>query len=251
MKSVVLADLSELQGRIEVDESGTPIFLTGGRHQAVLAKNGVPVTAFQITGLRYRAEPISDYVERFDDFKHLVMLYDDKQLARKVEFRYIQRGLEKHEMCEYVIPADDPETPGSIKAQMEEFGIDVDHYVREDCLRVIRIRDPAKNPEGFNAGCRAILDSLLLEAKLPVRMVLHIRYRLNDESELENHASFEKFIEENFDEFPGSMLCNHYVGNYRTNRENDAWTRHMLETHDTMFVASLDPRPSFFQTILN
>jgi hypothetical protein len=248
LESLVVNEIVDLQRAIEHFEPGlyTPVYLTG-EYQMVLAKNGIPVSAYKVLGLRNSEEPILKYIEGFDDFRHLVMLYDDRELARKVEFEYIQLGLERREQCQYVIPEDDVETVASVKQQMEEFGIDTERYMREDCLRIVTIPDPAKTLEGFKAGCREILDSLLEEAKMPLRMVLHVRYQLNNENELQNHAEFERFIEDNFRNFPGSMLCNHYVGNYPASKPNETWTRRMLETHDTVFIVSSNPKPAYFK----
>src|SRR5579862_3163930 len=103
-----------------------------GRSQVLLIKNGQPVEAYTVAKLRDPMEPIDSYFEEFDEFKHLVTLYDDRKLAKRVEFRHIKNGLLKREQCQYVIPQDDPETPDSIRKQMDAFGIDTEHYMSDD-----------------------------------------------------------------------------------------------------------------------
>ena len=109
--------------------------------------------------------------------------------------------------------------------------------MRDDCLSFVRIPDPASDPRGFRSGCEKTLNSLLDQAKIPVRMILHVRYQLNTQDEIDSHAEFENIIESTFSEFPGSMLCNHYTGKYLEGKHGE-WTKKMLQTHDNVFVVS-------------
>lgn len=66
-------------------------------------------------------------------------------------------------------------------------------------------------------------------------MVLQLRYLFNTKDEIDSHAEFENVIESSFAEFPGSMLCNHFVGK-NTPEKHREWTTKMLETHDHVFM---------------
>ena len=219
-----------------------PVLTTDHKRQLIIVRDGKPVTSYGLknaednesnTGL----ESIEKFLEKFDGNKHLVMLYDDPILARLVEFRYAKKGLKNGELCMYVIPEDDVETPEKIKAQMQAFGIDVKRYESDNSLTFVSIADPGKSPGGFKAGCQKTLDSLVSQCWKPVRMILHVRYLFNTRVEIESHAEFENVIESSFAKFPGSMLCNHYVGK-NTKESHAGWTRKMLETHDNVFVVS-------------
>jgi hypothetical protein len=182
-------------------------------------------------------EVIEKFLDKFDGRKHLVMLYDDPVLARRVEFLYLKKGLETEQGAFYVIPEDDVESPDSIRKQMEFFGFQTERLIRIGKLRIARISNPSNEPKGFRSGCEKILKSLLRDQASTIRMVLQVRYLFNTGEEIRSHAEFESFIESNFANFPGSMLCNHYVGK-NTVKMHGEWTKRMFTTHDWAFVVS-------------
>jgi hypothetical protein len=209
----------------------------------VLVEDGSPVMAYKVGSVDEAStlagmEAIKKFISRFHDRKHLVMLYDDPKLARRVEFEYIKQGLQnEREQCIYMIPEDDVETTDSITRQMNEYGIDTMSYLRKGTLQIVRIDDPAKDRNGFLLGCTKILNSLTAKAKtMPMRVVLHVKYRFDSIEELDSHAGFEQMIQSSFSQFDGSMLCYHYVGH--RNYEDVAhrkWVKRMLQTHSNVF----------------
>lgn len=58
---------------------------------------------------------------------------------------------------------------------------------------------------------------------------------LEDIQRVASHAEFEDIIESSFADFPGSMVCNHYVGGNNI-ESHEEWTRKMLMTRDNAFV---------------
>ena len=220
--------------------------LTTSQEQLILAREGAPIMAYRVSGagpklrLNVGMEAIRNYVGSAKQGDHIVMLYDDPKLARSVEFQYIKDGLEKGEHCKYVIAKDDVESTGSIIKQMEESGIKVvsSSNTRNGRLEVRSIDDPSQQPGGFVKGASAILAKIMKGANGPVRMVLHVKYGFRTKEEMLAHSEFERRIHQSFSShFPGSMLCNHYVGN--NNRELfREWTRSMLDSHDCVFLVS-------------
>ncbi|MGI0091955.1 MAG: MEDS domain-containing protein [Nitrososphaerales archaeon] len=252
VRSVIVPDVQEIQklaegipsivNGLEKGQKYTTVFSTGNR-QLILVQDGNPILGYKVATSDPSISPkigmqaIENFIDGFDQSGHLVMLYDEPKLARGIELRFAKIGLESGERCMYVISEDDIETLDSIRKQMDSFGIDTANYMRDERLKFVRINDPAKHPGGFKAGCMKILDSLLEQTKGPVRMVLHVRYLFNTKEEIDAHAEFEGFIGSNFSNFPGSMLCNHFIG--RNTRELHAdWTKRMLQTHDSAFIVS-------------
>jgi len=218
--------------------------LTTGREQLILFQNGNPVMSYKVAG--FGDSPSEAGVKAIEQFldgchakKHLVMLYDDPSIARRIEFRYLRIGLERGDYGIYAIPEDDVESPESIRAQMEEYGIDASYYLKNGTLRFVSIPDPAKDPSGFRGGCVNFLSSLTAQISntAEVRMVLHVRYRFNTREEVSGHVEFENLIESTFSSFPGAMLCNHYIGR-NTIELHGEWTKEMLRSHDNVFLVS-------------
>lgn len=261
-RPIIVADADEL-GKLahclpkiagELEGKKYVPMLSSGLQQLIILDEGKPVFGYRIPTIKDVKEDhhgtvaIEHYLEKLDEKKHLVMLYDDPTLARRVEFLYLSLGLTRNEECVYVIPEDDTETPYSIQTQMEYFGIAVAKHLSNRSLIFRRITDPAKDPGGFVAGCKRILETLLNDEKKPIRMVLHVRYQFNSKEEINGHALFEDLIESNFADFPGSMLCNHYVGK-NTEISHGEWTRKMLQTHDGVFLVSSEKTSSFFTAL--
>ena len=261
VRSILVSDTEEIQKLVNslpsiangIDDGKYVPVLSNGIQQLILVREGKPIMTYRVTvqeDVRDSADSRMGVVERFfDSFqgnKHLAMLYDDAKLARRVEFRYVMKGLEMGEQCLYVIPEDDVEDVESVRTQMAEYGIDVSSYLKNGALKLVRISDPARDPAGFKAGCQRILGSLLENIASPLRMVLHVRYRFNTKDEIQGHAEFENVIESNFTHFPGSMLCNHYIGK-NTEEKHGEWTQKMLQTHDNVFVVSSQKGVPFFE----
>jgi hypothetical protein len=219
--------------------------MTTERDHLVLLEKGRPVMAYRVAGGEPSSglEAIHGYLVDTFDFsgKHLVMLYDDPESARSVEFTYLREGLEKGERCQYVFAHDDEETPDSVRRKMQLSGIRASYFIERGLLAFTSMGDPASDAEGFVAGCRKALDMLVeVFSGKPRRMVLHVRYLFNTREEIDAHADFEDFIESTFQNFPGSMLCNHYVGK-NDPEAFEKWTRRMLEIHDVVFLVGASP----------
>ena len=261
VRSILVSDTEEIQKLVNslpsiangIDDGKYVPVLSNGIQQLILVREGKPIMTYRVAvqedvldSAEARMGVIERFFDSFDRNKHLVMLYDDAKLARRVEFRYVMKGLEKGEQCLYVIPEDDVENVESVRTQMDEYGIDTSSYLKNGALKFLRISDPARDPEGFKVGCQRILDSLLEKIASPVRMVLHVRYRFNTKDEIQGHAEFENVIESSFTHFPGSMLCNHYIGK-NTEEKHGEWTQKMLQTHDNVFVVSSQKGNPFFE----
>ena len=246
LRSVLVVDtqeilkLSECLPRVRLGPGigrYVPMFTTG-REQLTLVQDGSPILSYRVAASddhsqEFGLQAINDFMDSFDDNKHLVMLYDDPAQARRVEFRYIKFGLEKSQAsCYYLIPDDDVETVESIIEQMRAYGIDTVRHLNDRSLNVLKIADPAKDKDGFVAGCSKLMRSLTgLSRRMPLRVVLHVRYRFSTKEEIEAHAEFEELIQFSFANFRGSMLCDHYIGHNDENQFS-SWNKRMLQTHD-------------------
>ncbi len=266
LRTILVADCEEIQKLarslpvLTTGLSGSsrlvPVFTTSSERQLVIVQAGSPVMAYKVpnTDLLLPASPSRDsagvsamqgFMETFNGSKHLVMLYDNPKLARNLEFLYLSQGLEKwNERCIYMLPNNDIETVDSITRKMEEFGIDTARHSDDGSLRIEAIDySSSKNnsEEKFRACWEKILHSLRTHATVagPLRVVLHVRYKFDEDEEIQEHADFEDVIQSYFDrgEFKGSMLCNHYIG-HNDETKHAVWTNRMFQTHDSVFLIS-------------
>ena len=225
-----------------------PVMKIDSEKELVLVQNGKSLVTYKVdvgsthgsireneSGIR----SIEKFLDGFDERKHLVVLYDDSKLARSLEFRYIKAGLEtKGQQCIYAFAADDVETPESITRQMSEYGIDVSRYLIDGSLKFVQIVDPSKDPDGFLAGAMKNVEKVAAQVtRPPARVVAHQKYQLNTDEEIQGEIDAEKKVESGFENFPGSLLCNHYVG-VSLKEKRDEWRKKMTETHDSVIVVT-------------
>jgi hypothetical protein len=231
---------------IGLDIRCVPVLSTGSNEQLYLVQNGKSIMNYRVEADNKSIPQdeagmtgIEKFIDRLDGRKHLVVLYDESNIARSLEFRYLKTGLEdKGQQCIYVFAEDDVETPESIKKQMENSGIDAQRYMKDGLLKFVRIEDPSKDPKGFLAGALKNVEKISREiTKTPVRVIAHQKYRFNTDTEIRGEYDAEYEVESGFEKFPGSLLCNHYLGNDPSQKRNE-WTRKMIETHDNVILVT-------------
>jgi hypothetical protein len=127
---------------------------------------------------------------------------------------------------------------------MEDFGINIARHLDDGSLIIEAIdylSSENNNEEKFRARWVKILHGLQRYATVagPLRVVLHVRYKFDEDEEIKEHADFEHIIQSYFDrgEFKGSMLCNHYIG-HNDETKHAIWTNRMFQTHDGVFLIS-------------
>jgi hypothetical protein len=216
--------------------------LSTGKEQVFLVKDGDPILRFGIAvydedlAFQNGMKLIDNLMSNLENLRHFVLLYDHAVLARKIEFQFMKMGLQRGESCVYVTTEDDVETPESIKGQMDAFGINTAEYLAGDRLRLLRIRDPTRDPEGFFSDCQKIVGSLPLDrTKPPGRVVCHMKYQMNVKQEIDLHSEYEKMSQLGSLSFHGSLLCNHYIGKYDSETHGD-WLKNLFQTHGVSLV---------------
>jgi hypothetical protein len=85
-----------------------------------------------------------------DDFKHIVLFYEEPEYARLIQIRFLNNGLGRGEMCVY--SASDDEDLRLTHIAMQEQGIDVAKYSERGILQ-FHIRSPKIiDPESYKAA---------------------------------------------------------------------------------------------------
>ncbi|MHB8567986.1 MAG: MEDS domain-containing protein [Nitrososphaerales archaeon] len=88
------------------------------------------------------------FVNGLSSQKHVVLFYEDETYANRIEFRLIEQGLRKKERGIFATFGD----VSDIEGRMERYGIDVEHFKSQGLLRIVKLEDPMKNPEGLRKG---------------------------------------------------------------------------------------------------
>jgi len=185
---------------------------------------------------------VLEFVDTIDIGRHIVLFYENPDVARDIEYCYILNGLQKAESCVYTTHHREPQ---SILQQMKEFGIDVEKYTQKNQLRVIKITDPRDHPDGIEAGLEQIRHKVFDGIKTPVRLVSRFIRQIESEDDIKTNMMFEQKIQSafdgrltegffgNFNKFEGSFICPYHISPSDFHSE---WAiNHIKNHHDVIF----------------
>ena len=74
-----------------------------------------------------------DYLESLEK-SHILLFHEDKENVENVEFNFIKSGLQKNQPCFYTTSE-----PEEVKQRMKDFGINVEDYIMQKKLSIIKI----------------------------------------------------------------------------------------------------------------
>jgi hypothetical protein len=99
---------------------------------------------------------------------HILLLHEEPEYGRMIEYYFLKSGLEKGERSVYVIL--EKESVESIENQMEDFGINVAKFRKENLLHISQVPDPLEHPNGVVAGIQAAFQKSLANIRPPYRV---------------------------------------------------------------------------------
>ena len=173
------------------------------------------------------------YLQSLDSKKHLVLIYDDDSVGRKIEFDFIKKGLEKNEISIYI-------THGQVKSienQMTSFEIDVDYFKKKGTLKIIHIGNPAEDTLGFIDSVGLYLEKVLPDPQTPFRIVGRAMPDVGMQLSMAIQARWEKILHKDiFDKLNGSILCTYDLSQIQANNEWIKWIRELEENHHAYII---------------
>jgi hypothetical protein len=91
---------------------------------------------------------VFDFLDNAEELPgHIVMFYEEPELAMTVALRFLKSGLEKGERCKYDVPneqgsfADVEHAKAFVEQEMQDNGIDTAYYKRKGLLQLYSFRD--------------------------------------------------------------------------------------------------------------
>ena len=172
------------------------------------------------------------FVNSLDTNKHILLLYNDPEYAKRIEFQFIGNGLAKGEHCVYATEED----PAFIKEKMEEHGIKVRSFLDKGLLHIYQPLDPFSHKEGALAGTKSNLEMILKDSEPPYRMVTMLIPDTGTTEAMYVHIKIEKEFHDNFANFNGSMMCPYNIKKLEQNKNHD-WIRELLNSHHSAIYA--------------
>ena len=173
------------------------------------------------------------YFTPIDSKKHLVIVSDDIQIRRKIEFKFIKDGLDKKELSIYL-------THGNVKQiekEMMFFGIDVDFYKKKELLKIEHIGNPAEESSDFMDAVQSKIRMLLPTHLIPFRIVGRAIPNVGTEIAMAIQSRWEEILHNViFDKLTGSILCTYDLSQIRENNNWVSWLDRLKENHHSCMI---------------
>jgi hypothetical protein len=172
------------------------------------------------------------FLDSIDDFKHIVLFYEEPESGRMIQFRFIKNGLLKGQHCIYTTH-EDMDIP-LIKNEMTNSGIDVEAFEKMNLLAIRQIPDPRKFREGSVFGYDSIVKAILADLKHPssFRIVSRAIPEVKKEDQIADELDVERTYHSSFGSFGGSLLCSYSVEAIEP-RKRGKWIAELLQNHHT------------------
>jgi hypothetical protein len=163
-----------------------------------------------------------------DDYKHIVLFYEQPESGRMI--RFIKNGLLKGQHCIYTTHKD-TDIP-LIENEMANSGIDVEAFEKMNLLAICQIPDPRNYREGSVFGYDSIVKGILADLKRPsiFRMVSRAIPEVKKEDQIADELDVERTYHSSFDGFGGSLLCSYSVEEIEP-RKRGKWIAELLQNH--------------------
>ena len=94
---------------------------------------------------------------------------------------------------------------------MTDSDIDVEGFKKKNILHIYQIPNAADHPEGELKGLKDIMNRILANSKLPVRIVATMTPKISTKEQIAANVNVERTFHSNFDKFPGSVPCHYLV----------------------------------------
>lgn len=172
------------------------------------------------------------YIDSLEHKQHILLLYEDLEYAKMIEFRFIKNGLTNGENCVYVTHEDS----GSIVLKFLNYGISI-QYFQSGKLKVIQIHEPCGDGSKILDQCKKDIEMILANLIPPYRIVGRIVPCINTIDGMTVQLELEHKTHSCFDDFRGSIMCTYDLSKIeRTKRK--IWMGELRETHHTIIHAT-------------
>ena len=158
---------------------------------------------------------------------------DNVEMSRKIEFEFIQEGLDKNELSIYL-------THGDIKPiekEMLSFGIDPSHYKKKGLCKILNIGNPAEDTVDFLDSIQTLVQKTLPNPETPFRIVGRLIPCVDTETAMAIQVRFEKIFHNSmFDRLNGSILCTYQLSEIKANNQWMKWLKELKENHHAYLI---------------
>ena len=172
------------------------------------------------------------YVDLLEQKQHILLLYEDIEYAKMIEFRFIKNGLANGENCIYVTSEDS----GSIVLKFLNYGIPI-QYFQNGKLKVIQMHENCGNVQQMLDQSRKDIERVFANLIPPYRVVGRIVPNISTVDGMTAQLDLENKTHSCFDDFRGSIMCTYDMSKIeRTKRKT--WMDELRQTHHAIIHAT-------------
>jgi len=170
------------------------------------------------------------FLDAIDDYKHIVLFYEEPRYGRMIQFHFIKTGLLKGQRCIYTTHKDTDIL--LIENEMTNSGIDVDDFKKKNLLAIRQIPDPRNYREGSVFGYDNIVKGILADLKHPsnFRIVSRAIPEVKNEDQIVDELDVERTYHSTFASYGGSLLCSYPVEEIEP-KKRGKWIAELLKNH--------------------
>ena len=171
------------------------------------------------------------YLDSLEKRQHILLLYEDPEYARLIEFRFIKNGLANGESCLYVTSEDS----ASIVVKFLSYGIPL-YYFQSGKLKVIQVREACGGKDEMLQNCKKDISVILDRLIAPYRIVGRIVPNISTTDGMSVQMEIEKQTHRKFDDLGGSIMCTFDISKIEKSRKK-AWLEELRSSHHIVIHA--------------
>jgi hypothetical protein len=173
-----------------------------------------------------------DTIDQGSSNRHIVLLYEDPEYARMIEFQFVKNGLLKEEHCIITTFEDNIQV---IKNEIEDSNIDVEVFKKKNLLHIYQIPCPMNHPEGELKGMEDIRNRIFTGLKPPYRIVSRAP-EIKTKQQIESDMIIQRTVHFTYGNFPGSVICSYPVDKIEP-KMHGKWLVDILQNHHAAIFA--------------
>jgi hypothetical protein len=175
-----------------------------------------------------------DTIDQGSSNRHIVLLYEDPEYARMIEFQFVKNGLLKEEHCIITTFEDNIQV---IKNEIEDSNIDVEVFKKKNLLHIYQIPCPMNHPEGELKGMEDIRNRIFTGLKPPYRIVSRAP-EIKTKQQIESDIIIQRTVHFTYGNFPGSVICSYPVDKIEP-KMHGKWLVDILQNHHAAIFAPI------------
>jgi len=200
---------------------------------------------------------VFDFLDGFEGQlpRHILLLYEEPELARIVTLRFLKNGLKKGECCTYIFPEEvgyESCDASFLEQEMQDNGIDTSYYKQKGLLHFYSRHDEnipdvdAFKQVLFNFQ-KKLLNQVGPENQRPVYMrgVGRAYRNIQTKSGMIAELQIEKYFQNDASAVKlfgkgNTWICTYKVDNIQSALEKEAWVKELVQNHDSVIYLPRD-----------